>query len=318
VPLPGDLYRYADAESTPFKLSANGTYIQPRMERGFAVLLRRWEDGDTVELDLPMPVRRVLANEKVEENRGRVAFERGPIVYCAEAVDQGEDIETFFVADDAELRAQHRPDLLGGVTVLTGPGHSVFRAVDGRVAVRDTELTLVPYYAWCNRGANKMAVWLPRAADLVKLPPPPTVASLSIASTSHINPTDVLGAVNDQQVPQSSSDHGVPRHTWWPRLGTEEWVQYYFSSPPTRVKAVEVYWFDDTGSGQCRVPESWRLLYRSEGDWKPVEATDFGTEKDKFNRVAFPAVLADGLRIVVQLQPGFSGGVLEWQVQEVE
>ena len=81
------------------------------------------------------------------------------------------------------------------------------------------------------------------------------------------------------------------------------------------VTGVDVYWFDDTGRGSCRVPQSWRLLYRDGSAWKPVaNPRGFDVEKDRFNEALFDRIRTDGLRLEVQLQPGFSGGVLEWRV----
>jgi hypothetical protein len=92
-------------------------------------------------------------------------------------------------------------------------------------------------------------------------------------------------------------------------------VHYDFDKP-RKVSAVEVYWFDDTGGGSCRVPQSWKLLYLKDGKWKPVEGTsEYGTKPDKYNRVSFDAVEATAVRIEVQLQTKYSGGILEWKVQ---
>jgi hypothetical protein len=100
--------------------------------------------GDAYEL--PMPVQRVLCHQQVAANRGRVALERGPLVYCVEGVDNGR-LADLLLPDDAALTAEHQPDLLGGVTVIRGEGKRPFLAI--------------PYYAWANRGAGEMAVWLP-------------------------------------------------------------------------------------------------------------------------------------------------------------
>ena len=102
--------------------------------------------------------------------------------------------------------------------------------------------------------------------------------------------------------------------TCWPRLGSEEWVQYKFDKP-RKISRVEVYWFDDTGRGQCRVPASWRLLWRDGASWRPVKTTAaYGVNKDAFNAITFETVTTRALRLEVQLQPGFSGGVLEWRL----
>ena len=98
--------------------------------------------------------------------------------------------------------------------------------------------------------------------------------------------------------------------------GTKEWVQYDLETP-TKVSAVEVYWWDERRiNAHCRVPQSWRLLHRVGGEWKPVAgAAAFGVEMDRFNRVTFAPIETTALRIELQLQPGWSGGILEWKVE---
>lgn len=119
-PIPSDLYRYADAAAKRAKLSVNGQPIQPNIEAGFAVITRRWEPGDRVQLELPMPVRRLLAHPSVEADQGRVALQRGPIVYCIEGVDHGGRVTDLYLPDGAQVRPEHQAEVLGGVTVLRG------------------------------------------------------------------------------------------------------------------------------------------------------------------------------------------------------
>ena len=77
-----------------------------------------------------------------------------------------------------------------------------------------------------------------------------------------------------------------------------------------------VYWFDDTGHGEVRVPASWRLLYRDGGQWKPVAAASaYGRERDRYNRVTFQPVTTTGLRLELQAQAGVSVGIQEWKVK---
>jgi DUF1680 family protein len=144
-PLPGDLYRYLDGASDPIALRVNGEAVPLEIEGGFARIARSWRSGDTVELTLPMPVRRVLAHERVADDRGKVAVERGPLVYCAEGIDNGGRALSLELADDAAWQTERRDDLLGGITTLRGGG-----------------VTLVPYYVWAHRGPGEMAVWLRR------------------------------------------------------------------------------------------------------------------------------------------------------------
>ena len=124
-----------------------------------------------VELRLPMPVRRIISHDNVKPNRGRVAIERGPIVYCVEGVDHDGKVLDIFLPDYAELRPEFRPDLLGGVSVLVGTGRRVVRDESGKSTPKSVELTMIPYYSWCHRGANEMQVWLPRTIDGAEMLP---------------------------------------------------------------------------------------------------------------------------------------------------
>lgn len=134
-------------------------------------------------------------------------------------------------------------------------------------------------------------------------------------SASHSFAGDTVEALGDGLEPASSSDPSMPRLTWWDHRGTKEWVQYDFDQAK-EVSSVEVYWFDDTGAGQCRVPKSWRLLYRTAAEWKPVpNPTGAPTAKDQWNQMKFQPVNTSALRLEVELQPNFSGGILEWRVK---
>jgi hypothetical protein len=146
-----------------------------------------------------------------------------------------------------------------------------------------------------------MAVWLADSESSVRLPARPTVASRSRISVSSkgTNPR----AINDQFEPASSSDSENSFFHWWPRKSSLEWVEYAFDAPTT-VSHAEVYWFDDTGTGECRMPASWKLFYKDGDEWKPVKTNDpYGIEKDRFNRLDFSPVTTTGLRMEVQLQP---------------
>ena len=138
------------------------------------------------------------------------------------------------------------------------------------------------------------------------------------ASASHSWGSDTVLALSDKLLPKNSNDQSIPRFTWWPRKGSTEWVQYDFDKP-RKISSSEVYFFDDTGGGGCRSPKSWKLLYKDDDQWKQVSnAGSYDVDKDKFNKVTFAPVETTALRIEVQLQPDFSGGILEWQVDTEE
>ena len=177
------------------------------------------------------------------------------------------------------------------------------------------EITLIPMGAARLRISSFPTIGNGPDAHEWVVPTKPKPAAYK-ASASHCFESDTVDALSDGLEPASSNDHSIPRFTWWPRQGSVEWVQYDFDQP-RKTSGVSVYWFDDTGVGQCRLPQSWRLLYKAGNDWKPVpEANDPGLKKDGWSVVRFPAIETAALRMEVQLQPEFSGGILEWRVRE--
>jgi hypothetical protein len=132
-------------------------------------------------------------------------------------------------------------------------------------------------------------------------------------SYSYINRYEDPEAVADGFEPKSSNDESITRMSWWDHKGTAEWIQYDFPADQS-VSSTSVYWFDDGVDGFSRVPLSWQLLYKSGDAWLPVNAqTPYTTDTDKFNVVRFAPVKTRGLRMQVQLQKGYSSGVLEWK-----
>jgi DUF1680 family protein len=155
-PVPSDLYNFVDDSPRAPRLLVNGLETSLEMDDGYAVARRAWQPGDQVELDLPMPIRRVVAHVNVEADRGRVALQRGPLVYCLEHPDvPGGNVHDLILPDDSQLQDAWREDLLDGVQVIIG---RVLRATDGGTV----EFSAIPYYAWAHRGPGEMAVWLRR------------------------------------------------------------------------------------------------------------------------------------------------------------
>jgi len=293
------------------ELRVNGDLVDLLPQKGFAVINRTWKAGDVVELSLPMPVRRVIANGAVEADIGRVAVERGPLVYCAEWSDNDGRVSNFVLPDGAALTAEMRPDLLKGVVVIKGRARAVSEKA-GRVVEDDKPITLIPYYSWANRGRGEMEVWIAREPGKARIAREPGLSAKAVVTMSD----GAKGArgVNDQYEPESSDDATGYMH-WWPKKGTAEWVVYTFDDP-VRVSETSVYWFDDTGGGSCRVPESWRMLYKTGDTWLPVKPSgDFGTAKDTWNTVKFAPVRTTALRLELQMQPEWSAGVHEWKVK---
>lgn len=148
-PVPSDLYHYLDNTAAPIILTVNGQPMALTLHQGYAMLDHTWQAGDVVELTLPMPVRRVLCHPAVSENVGKVALERGPLVYCAEGIDNDGAVLAAVLPDTATLETAFVPDLLHGVVVV-------------RATQPSGSITFVPYYAWAHRGVGEMAVWFTR------------------------------------------------------------------------------------------------------------------------------------------------------------
>ena len=316
--VPGDLYRFFDKVDDAVQLTVNGRAISPPADRsvdkGYVKLDRVWRRGDVIDLTLPMPVRRVVANERVQADRGRIALQRGPLVYCAEGPDNPDrHVRNLILPDSAKLTAEFRADLLGGVAVIKGRSVALAYNEQGQVNRVEQDFAAIPYYAWANRGPGEMIVWIPDREASARPQPLPT-----IASTSQVRTSGGRGAraINDQEEPISSADPSKSLFHWWPQKGTTEWVEYAFAKPAT-VSETTVYWFDDTGSGECRVPAGWRILYKEGNDWKPVETrTAYGVDRDRYNKVSFKPVTTTALRLEVTLQPAWSGGIQEWTVNQ--
>jgi DUF1680 family protein len=172
-----DLYRFADEVDEKWELSVNGEPVASPVENGFVTIDRKWTADDSVTLNLPMPVRRVVANEKVEADRGRVALMRGPIVYCIESTDMPGrvPINELSLSDAAKLSSEFRKDHLGGVQLIRGAVRRQKIVEEERIdpttgkstpkplpVMQEFEFSAVPYYAWANRGPSEMAVWIKR------------------------------------------------------------------------------------------------------------------------------------------------------------
>jgi len=142
--LPGDLYQYATVINEKNKISLNGEELDVQAEDGYFTISREWTKGDMVELEFPMEVRKVKANQLVEENRDKMSLEYGPMVYAVEEIDNKGDFEKIALSADDEFQVGMQPDLLGGVNTIS-----------------NENLTAIPYFAWSNRGVGKMKVWLP-------------------------------------------------------------------------------------------------------------------------------------------------------------
>ena len=298
-PVPSDLYRYVDPTPQQVKIMVNGKKIKATSRGGYAVVNRTWKEGDVVSLRMDMPVHRVQAHPNVTYDQGLLSMERGPILYALEGVDQANDwIFDMVIPRNAHIKSHFESNLLNGIVVLEG---------EASVHGKPVPFTAIPYSVWNNRGKSQLMVWIPETASYAIPKPTPTLASKA---------RQIGGwGFNDQFEPKSSADLNTPYHYWWLKQGTEESIGYQFEKPET-ISATEVYWLAfEHYDVIYQAPESWKLLYKEGDKWKEVSNhTPYGTETDTYNKVTFDPITTTELKLVAQLQRGYSGGVLEWKV----
>ncbi len=304
---------------------------------------RTWTDGDQVRLELPMEIELKVWRA----NADSVSVSRGPLTYSLKIGEKwvrwdtktwpGHDVlpttpwNYGLVLDAADPTGSFKVDRKEGPLAkqpftpdaapirLIAKGKRIpqwqldslglvgrLQNSPARSDERTERITLIPM--GCARLRISAFPTIGDGPDAFEwVAPPPTRHE-----ASHVH--DVLDAVSDGRCPKSSNDQGIPRFTWWDHRGTTEWISCRFEKP-RKVSTCEVYWFDDTGVGHCRVPASWRLFYLDGEKWVPVRgASTFGTKPDRFNKVTFDEVQTKGLKIEVKLKPKFSGGILEWRV----
>lgn len=312
--VPSGLYRYSDGKRLGYSVKVNGQPMESELQDGYFTIERRWKKGDKVEVHFDMEPRVVKAHAKVEADRGRVAVERGPLVYCAEWPDNDFDIMSVLVNRRPQFETVEKPDMLCGLTEIKTGAQVLGYDSEGRLTASDVELTLIPYYAWAHRGSGNMMVWLPQEVSATSPSMPATLASESRVDASH--KTTALSAINDRLVPADENDRSMAYYHWWPKKNSTEWITYEFPKP-SKVSSSTVYWFDDEPWGGCRVPQSWKLYYKDEqGGWTPVSATGtYGTKKGVPNTVEFTPVQTTAMKLEVVLPKDNSAGVFEWEVE---
>lgn len=310
--VPSDLYTYTDGKRLSYQVKVNGELQKAELGAdGYFTVTRQWKKGDKVELHFDMEPRVVKANARVEADRGRVAVERGPLVYCAEWPDNDFDVLSVLLNRQPSFTVTEKPDLLYGLNQIQTPAQTLKYDAEGRLSVQDVTLTLIPYYAWAHRGSGRMAVWLP--SDVKAARPAGTVATYKITASHQ---TSALSSVADGLVPQDENDRTIPYYHWWPKNGSTEWVAYEFPQA-RKVSSAEVYWFDDAPWGGCRVPRAWSLYYKDNaGQWQPVaNPGEYTVRKGDANMVTFDSVTTTAMKLEVVLPEKNSAGVFEWTVR---
>ena len=143
--------------------------MEKRPEKGYVLLERTWKNGDEISLDMDMPVQLLEADPRVREDIGKVAVARGPVVYCLEEADNGDQLQEIYLKEEPEFKETYEPELLKGVVTIQAKGkrvsregwekESLYRTYTGK-KFEDADLKFIPYYAWTNRTPGEMTVWV--------------------------------------------------------------------------------------------------------------------------------------------------------------
>ena len=312
--VPGNLYSYTDKKTLGYTVKVNGKVVTSTIEKGYFSINRTWKKGDKVEVHFDMEARTVKPNPAVEADRGKIAVERGPVVYCAEWPDNDFNIFSIILNKKPVFKVETKKDLLYGINTIQTDAQSLSYDAQGKLVTKEVKLNMIPYYSWAHRGSGDMAVWLPIDLSATRPTMPATIASESKINASQMAKSIV--AINDGLVPKDENDRTLPYYHLWPKEGTTEWISYDFTSEKT-VSRSTVYWFDDASWGGCRIPQSWKIFYKdAAGDWKPVDNTNaYGVEKGIGNEVIFKPVTTKALKLEVKLAEKNTAGIFEWEVE---
>ena len=312
--VPSDLYTYSDNVRLGYSVKVNGEEVKSELKDGYFCIDRKWKKGDKVEVHFDMEPRTVRANDKVAADKGRVAVERGPVVYCAEWPDNNFDVLSAYMNQNPKFEVEFQKDMLYGINTLKTDAQVLEYGKDGRLTTKDVKMTMIPYYAWAHRGRGNMSVWIAQDLEAARPIKPATIASLAKKDASH-EPKQ-LYSVFDGLTPKDKDDRTIPYYHWWPKEGTTEWITLELPEGTT-VQNSTLYWFDDSPWGGCRVPKSWKIYYKdAQGNWVEVpNPTKYGTEPGIGNKVEFDSVKTTALKLEVVLPEKHAAGIYEWDVK---
>ena len=167
--IPSSLYQFQNTSAEKPVIKVNGVVVDYNITNGYAAINKIWKKNDKVEVNLPMEVRRVTANENLKEDMGKIALQRGPLMYCAEWPDNNGKTSNIIIPANATFTTEFKPNLLNGVTVLKTEVPAVIINSSENISTVKQSFTAIPYYSWANRGKGEMMVWFPTAIKDVDL-----------------------------------------------------------------------------------------------------------------------------------------------------
>ena len=306
-PVPSDLYTYMNADEKKIVIKINGEVQNAPIEKGYAVLARKWEPGDVIQLTLPMEVHKNKANDKVEADINHLFVERGPIVYCAEFADNNGAVLNYVLKSGDEFAVSPAPALFDGVNLLKGHVDRVVADKNYEVikSVKDS-LTLIPYYARSHRGNGEMTVWFPSDDNILKK---------QLVERGRITDKVIIGkksSEDEHQMKGVSTNTGGPNT--WRDASNGGWFSYTVAvNPDKQMELVLTYSSTDGGNREFEI-----LVDNKKIAEQKLRAETFSAWIDKVYPIPFE--LTKGKKTVtvkVQALPGkIAGGVFGLRTQK--
>ncbi len=317
--VPGELYHYLNELTSDWTIKKNGQLLNVEIEKGFVTVSGRWDKGDNVLLNLPMPVHFNRAHFKVKADIDRLAVTRGPLVYCAEGFDNESEVQQYYFHKTNTKKSKISALSMGpldSIPYVSLPAKLLSQSKGNKRG----NLKMLPYFLWNNRDDGSMVVWVPTNKKLItdKLDIPDVEGKFKKVVASHTYGNDDLGAISDGQVPENSADTSIPRWTSWPQKGEKQWIEIELKQK-TNIKSVGVYWYDDNGGVQ--VPQSWMLKYWKNGKWTdfPIYVTDlYNTFKNQYI-IIHPGeeLKIEKLRIEMTPKSSCGVGIMDILIEEI-
>ncbi|MCL3780167.1 hypothetical protein EMN47_07155 [Prolixibacteraceae bacterium JC049] len=315
--VPGKLYSYTDKNLPEFKLFVNGKKAKATLDKGFVSINRKWNKNDKVTIDIPMPAHFNKAIEEVKDDKNRIALTRGPLVYCAEEVDNNGIVQRFMFDNEKMGKfavSTIEEGKLKGIDQVTVKGLELKKG-----KLKKANIVFTPYYAWNNRGDASMIIWTPTDKSMVsENTGTVTGGKFAKVKASHTFHNDHLSVISANNDPKNSFDNSMKRWTSYPEKGKKQWVDITLKKR-TNLQSISIYWYDDKGGVQ--VPKNWNLQYWHKDHWHdfPLYVTDsYSVFINQYNMV-HPAgeLKTDRIRINMTAKEKAAVGILDVRVEAV-
>ncbi|MFS4418012.1 beta-L-arabinofuranosidase domain-containing protein [Maribacter sp. 2307ULW6-5] len=312
-PVPSDLYAFGKTLENKTEIFVNGEEVSYDMEKGFAVVERKWAVNDHVRIEFPFEVRTITAHPNIKENQGKVALQAGPMVYCIEGFDMPNGATNHIMVNPAQdFSMTYQKDLLNGVLTVNGKADFLYRTATGTIEKQEVGFSAIPYFAWANRGASDMEVWLPTKESAATPMAYPKATYGAMVSASKKQRLKNLYAVNDSYIPSKENNDEVPDFNFWPLKKSTEWIQMDFEKPQTFTTAT-VYW-QKSKDGGVVYPKSWKLFYKDGQNWKVVNTRKYPINEDGLpSKISFKEVTSNTFKLEIKLAEK-PAGLYEWEL----